>query len=369
MTGFETMIVPAGYTRTVPYQERRGAALGRSGHAVLNPNGVSAWRDPAADVWRQHGVWDVDRRGEPVLLRDTYFADVDFATDGLRPFLTHFAAAVRGVDPGAILFVEARPNHDDAILSEVAEPLVYAEHWYDSLTTRRKHYDPAQALNPETGELLTGETAVRQAYWAQLGLLVDRARRDGLVGPVLIGEFGLPFDLDRGAAYVTGDYAMHEAALTAYYDALDAHLLHATLWNYTPDNTNQWGDGWNGEDLSIFSRDQQENPADPDSGARALRGFCRPSVQRCAGQPVSQRFDAATGAYELVIDADPRHSPTQIFVPAVHYPDGGQWEVSDGQAAFGSDDRLLDWACTHTGPQWLRLWPSHARPRPWPDKE
>ena len=362
MTGLETMSVPAGYTRVVPYQDRRGADLVRAGHAELNPHGVSAWRDPAADVWRQHGVWDVDRRGEPVLLRDDYFADVDFAADGLRPFLARFAGAVRRVDPGATLFIEARPNSDDVILSEVDEPLVYAGHWYDSLTTRRKHYDPEQALNPETGELITGKDAVQQAYYRQLDSHIARAARDGLNGPVLIGEFGLPFDLDGGAAYTSGDYRVHEAALAAYYDALDAHLLHATLWNYTPDNTNRWGDGWNGEDLSIFSRDQQSDPSDLDSGGRALRGFCRPCVQRCAGTPTSQSFDPLTGAYELVIAADPRHNPTVVFVPPVHYPDGGQCEVSAGQVVPEPDDRLLRWTCSQTGQQWLRLWPTATQP-------
>lgn len=39
--------------------------------------------------------------------------------------------------------------------------------------------------------------------------------------------------------------------------ALDKNLLSFTLWNYAANNTNARGDGWNDEDLSLFSRDQQ----------------------------------------------------------------------------------------------------------------
>ncbi len=365
MTGFETMIIPAGFTRSVPYQERHSVELRRVGNVVLNPDGISAWRAPADDVWRRHGVWDVDSRGEPVLLRDDYFAGVDFAADGLRPFLSGFANAVRSVDSGAVIFVEARPNVDDVISRDIDEPIVYAGHWYDSLTTRRKQYDPARALNPETGDVINGEAAVSQAYREQLGLHKARARRDGLHGPVLIGEFGVPFDLDGGAAFATDDFSAQAMALSAYYDALDAHMLHATLWNYTPDNTNQWGDGWNGEDFSVYSGDQQDDVlTNPDSGARALRGFCRPAVQHCAGIPYSQKFDSAGGGFELVIDADPRHNPTVVFVPSVHYPSGVRHDVSDGQVTYDRSAQQLSWACHKPGRHRLRLRPSGPAKRP-----
>ncbi len=358
MTGFETMIVPAGFTRTVPQQERAGAALMKAGSVTLNAGAISAWRTPQADVWRQHGVWDVDARDEPVLLRDDYFASVDYARDGLQPFLSRFAAAVRRGHPGAIVFVEARPHIDDALAADIAPPVVYAGHWYDSLTTRRKQYDPALALNPETGELVEGKTAVRQAYHDQLRLHVERARRDGLDGPVLIGEFGVPFDLDGGSSFITGDYSAQRQALSAYYDAIDSHLLHSTLWNYTADNSNRWGDGWNGEDFSIFSRDQQDNPADIDSGGRAVAGFSRPTVQRCAGEPLAQRFDTDECVYELGLLADPETNPTEIFLPDIHFPAEIVAEASEGDLIYNRGDRLLMWFTTTSGEHTLHITPA-----------
>ena len=71
--------------------------------------------------------------------------------------------------------------------------------------------------------------------------------------PCLLGEFGLPFDLNRKKAYKTGDYSLHEKALSLYYDAIDENLLNSTIWNYTADNTHEEGDHWNGEDLSIVT--------------------------------------------------------------------------------------------------------------------
>lgn len=357
MTGFETMTVPAGFTCTVPRQIRDGATLRRDGEVVLNPAGVSAWRSAADDVWRRQGVWDVDGAGRPVLLDDAYFADLNFARDGLRPFLTQYAAAVRDAHPGAILFVEARPNVDDSVVSDVAPPVVYAGHWYDSLTTRRKQYDPTVALNPETGELIRGRAAVQQAYRDQLGLHVARARRDGLDGPVLIGEFGIPFDLEDGAGHTTGDFTPQVRALAAYYDALDAHMLHATLWNYTASNTNCWGDGWNGEDFSIFSRDQQDDPTDLNSGGRAVPGFCRPSVRACAGEPLNQRFELATGEYRLTIRAGDAPGTTTVYAPRLHYPAGVVMTASSGEVTYDKAAHCVTWWAVAAGEQTLRLRP------------
>ena len=102
------------------------------------------------------------------------------------------------------------------------------------------------------------------------------------------------------------------------YDALDALLLSSTQWNYTASNRNDAmiGDGWNQEDLSIWSADQIEDPADPDAGVRALHGFCRPWVRAAQGILVSQVFNGSD-TFECVIDVDPDiAADTEIFVPA-----------------------------------------------------
>jgi hypothetical protein len=120
----------------------------------------------------------------------------------------------------------------------------------------------------------------------------------------------IPFDQDNKVAYLSGDFSAHIAALDAYINGMDAHLLNYTIWNYTSDNTNARGDLWNDEDLSIFSRDQQTDPADI-------------NARKTAGTPQRMRWELATRTFAYTWLPGPTiDAPTEIFVPAVQYPDG-----------------------------------------------
>ena len=91
-----------------------------------------------------------------------------------------------------------------------------------------------------------------------------------------------------------------------YYDAVDANLLHSTIWNYTADNTNKSGDGWNDEDLSIFSEGKE----------RAVAGWKRPYPMATAGIPVSFRWDRKKGSFNYLFKADSAiTAPTVIYIP------------------------------------------------------
>lgn len=354
MTGFESMIVPAGHTRTVPRQVRHGVEKRIDGTLTLNPDGVSAWA--GADVWRAHGVWDVDARGEPVLLRDDYFAGVRFFADCLAPFAQRYARAMRTADPNAILFIEGEPHSLEPLAWPDTIPVVNAGHWYDSLTQRTKTYDPARAIVAETGETVQGTTAVRETFKTQIGRHVTRSERDLGGAPTLLGEFGVPFDLDDGAAFASGDFSAQAAALDTYYDVIDDLLIHSAQWNYTSDNTNRRGDGWNGEDFSIFSRDQQTDPADLNSGGRGLAGFCRPTVRACAGVPLRQTFERDNGRFELHIAANPAvAAPTEVYIPRLHYPGGPDIWVSHGRCEYNPVTQLLTWRCDKPGSQTLTV--------------
>lgn len=163
--------------------------------------------------------------------------------------------------------------------------------------------------------------------------------------PTVIGEFGIPFDMNNKKAYRTGDFSRQITALSMNYDALDSLLLHSTLWNYTADNTNQWGDQWNLEDLSIFSRDQKKSD-DIKSGGRAIKGFCRPYARKTAGTPLHMSFDLKKGRFLFIFDADPTVSePTEIFVPGIQYPEGVAVTVTNGQFQK-KDDCILIYADT-----------------------
>jgi hypothetical protein len=123
---------------------------------------------------------------------------------------------------------------------------------------------------------------------------------------------------------------------------MEANLLNCTLWNYTPDNSNARGDQWNDEDFSIFSRDQQTDARDIDSGGRALAAVVRPYPKATAGQPVRLSFDLRRRIFELAFRHEPGVSaPTEVFVPRLQYPDGCRVEVSDGTYRLHPDEQTL----------------------------
>ncbi|PPQ88431.1 hypothetical protein CVT26_004934, partial [Gymnopilus dilepis] len=150
--------------------------------------------------------------------------------------------------------------------------------------------------------------------------------------PTLIGEIGTPFDMDGKRSYGwtdggkhRGDYGPQERALDASLQGCDARdsipkgvlvkgkkrevrveeaqgaeeeeerdrqrrrqegSLSWTVWTYVPDDhSHEWGDGWNLEDLSLWSRDDldleedSESESDSDSGAEEAMDDDGDSVQ------------------------------------------------------------------------------------------
>lgn len=332
---------------------------------IFNPDGVSLWRPGYSCPWAQHGVWAAED-GRPRLLRPDYFAQVsgkpvDFIHDYLKPFLRRFIAAVREVQPEAVFFVEGIPGgtHPDWSAHD-APNAVNAAHWYDALTLFTKIYNDSLTFDFFGLQLVNGEEAVRQSYRDQLAHTKREARDKMGDIPTLIGEFGLPFDLFDKSAYTDGDFSPHIRALNNYYDALDANLLSATIWNYSADNTNERGDLWNDEDLSIFSRDQQSQPDDLDSGGRALAGIVRPYAMATAGTPEHMSFELATRTFEYVYTVDPDvKAPTEVYIPRLQYPAGIQVECEGAEFDDAPhEQRLRVRALPGAGQVVIRVYPA-----------
>ena len=189
-----------------------------------------------------------------------------------------------------------------------AGDLVYAPHWYDALTLLTKRYTSLAAVDELTGKVVVGAGRIRKSFAAQMAQCkADAAQRFGGI-PTLIGETGIPFDLNNKAAYHSGDFSKQAQALERTLRALEDNLFSCTLWNYTADNTNSHGDLWNDEDFSIFSRDQQANPADLNSGGRALEALVRPYPARIAGELLEMSFDSQRKVFRLVFRHDPQVS-------------------------------------------------------------
>ncbi|MDE2635461.1 MAG: cellulase family glycosylhydrolase [Chloroflexota bacterium] len=307
----------------------------------LDPQGATVWKDGCGDIWRAQGVWDVDSAGVPRLLRPAHFARADFRQDFLKPFSERFAAGIHAAMPAAQIFVEAEPFMPPPKYDS-ADKLVYAPHFYEGMTLFTRRFHPQLNFDLSRFRPLLGERAIRAYLRRQFGRFREFAHASMGDVPIVIGEFGIPFNMNGAEAYDTGDFTRQAQALDYNLGALDDNLLSYTLWNYTPDNSNARGDGWNGEDLSIFSRDQQRDPANIDSGGRALTAVVRPYARAIAGQPVHMRFDRARGRFTFCFRHDSAVSePTELFVPNSQFPEGYTVEVSDGEFEVLPDEQRV----------------------------
>ena len=350
-TPFQSMLLGAGFSQDVPEWGLGTASFKRLGTHQLNQAHQRAWKDNCDCVWRQNGVWDTQADQAPVLLHPDYFSvhdgkSVDFTNHYYRPFANRFAANIRQVHPGALIFLET--DFDRQITAwgnDDAQSIVYAPHWYDGYLVAKKEYNPWIGVDSQLRKVVFTPPLIRRSFHQQLARLKSPAEQALGGVPVIVGEFGIPFDLDDKRAYQTGDFSTQAKALQRSLHAIEDNLLDYTLWNYTPDNTNLHGDLWNDEDFSIYSPDQRRDPGDIHSGGRALQAVIRPFPIATAGELLAASFEPHRRKFCMEFRHDPAISaPTVIFVPTYHYPHGYSVGVSDGRYEIQySAQTLLYW--------------------------
>ncbi len=370
-TPYQSMLLGMGHKQTVGEWTLTPLGARQTQEVTIDPRGTTAWLPGYECLWKQNGVWDIDSQGQPHLLRPHHFAKahgrpINFGHDYLRPFINRYAAGIREVHPNAIMFVEADAISDSGIPQwgkDDAQNIVYAPHWYDALTLLTKQFRSGFTLDIRNMRPVVGKEAVQKAFNAQLKHRKDEAQQ--LMGdvPVVIGEVGIPYDLNNKRGLYTGDYRQQVAAMNASMTALEANLLNFTLWNYTADNTHERGDLWNDEDLSIFSEDDRRNPKNIHSGGRALQAVVRPYARATAGTPVRMSFNIETGVFEYIFRHDKTVlAPTEFFIPNYQYPQGYRVEVGDGEYEIQRETQTLLYRHTDIDvPHFIRVLPDPAR--------
>src|SRR3984885_2003567 len=354
------LLVSHGVTRSVPVLDFDPAAkaMVHKRDRTINPERISIWADDRSDPFEQAGAWKLNKDGTFEVLRDNFFErvgdrKVDFIEDYMGPFFASVAENIRAINPDWILFAELDPMagfFGPGFPADTPPNTVNAGHWYDVVTLATKNFNSNFSLDAMTGEIAAAAENLQARYERQLGKIARMSETVNGGAPTLIGECGIPFDLNGAEAYrafAAGDrtdapWTPHIIALDLMYNALDTLLISSTQWNYTASNRNDLaiGDGWNQEDLSIFSRDQQTNPADINSGGRALAGFVRPYALATQGIPRKLKFDRVTGLFEYTFDADPKVScATELFIPKLQYPSGCEIEVIGGVAEIDPDNQ------------------------------
>lgn len=344
-TPLDGLKVARGLEVRLPVLERGAGGMETVGEAVVNADKVSLWLDDGPDPFEAAGAWRL-RDGAAEVLDEDFFRVrdgrlLDHEHDFMLPFFGAVAETIRSVREDWLLFAEMCPYlmlQGKTFPKPMPERTVNASHWYDVEILRSKLFDPDGDLD-----------AARQRYQFQLGYI----RAMGLTlkeggAPSLIGEFGVPYDLNEGEAFdrwAAGErgeelWSAHATALGLMYDTLDALLLSSTQWNYTATNRNDLriGDGWNQEDLSIWSIDQATSADDPASGARGLAGFSRPYVRCAQGVIASMAFEAGDNRFTASIEADAGvDAPTEIFTPEWRFPQGVGVAVAGTEATWVHD--------------------------------
>ncbi|KAI3644243.1 hypothetical protein MP228_010407 [Amoeboaphelidium protococcarum] len=395
-TFLQSMLVGQGLSIKVDYYKFGALGPRKAGKVVLNSKQLRVWKDGFQCPYEAHGVYDLATQS---VIDDQYFFKVngkvvDAVDQFWFPFTKAFIKQVRAEHQNAIIFFEPpvmeNPPHWKKELDTLHHRLVFAPHWYDGITLMNKSFSKwwtvdyvgfkrnkyATILN----SISLGFNGVKNNFAGQLRTITgDGVERLGEV-PTLIGEIGIPFDMDNKNAYKRrrnettqrasklplvqsfmdcwkpkNVYQKQRNALDANMFGLEKNLLNFTLWNYCSSNCHKWGDQWNGEDLSLWSKDDyfydnaaeklkridsqaqdadsayvslksddaqlgrehtsfqfapisrgrercatspvklpsEEHPSSElNKGARALDAFLRPYARKVCGIPTSQSFDS-----------------------------------------------------------------------------
>lgn len=407
-TVWQSILTGSGRAVEVDTWDFGGLGPYKSGTVLVNPGGQSAWlTDKGPDlkygfkrcaewplgtcVWALHGIWDPERS---TLVNKEYFAtdpltgehaDYDYFTNHM--FMEHYRAyrdAIRDVFPDTIMFcqppvLEIPPNIKG---TEDDDPnMVHTPHWYDGVTLMTKKWNRlwnVDVLGVLRGRysspvfaIKLGETAIRNCFKSQLISIRQEGLENMGTHPCVFSESGIPYDMDDGYAFNTGDYTSQSLALDATNFAVEGSLAGFTLWNYTASNTHQWGDQWNGEDLSILSCDDPILPGTPlnpsgeavanaeadapstplfaaapvaaaeGKGYRAAEAFVRAVSIATHGQVLRHGFDLRNCTFSMEVSAGvptPTDAPAEIFLPEWHFPpddlqvavSSGKWDVVRG---------------------------------------
>ncbi|KAH0831249.1 glycoside hydrolase family 5 protein [Lanmaoa asiatica] len=344
-SGYPTLV--SHWTRSFPMPTRM------TSRGVLNSDKRSAWRldgpTQGKCVWEMHGVWGWDKtKSEGVVLRENYFAKhpvsgrkVDWYTDFYYPFLKRWSERVHSVvSKEKMLFVEPIPNEfcPESWTKENQVPnMVFVPHWYDLNVLFTKVFGDftvnVQGLSRGMFPLNAfywGQKGARDNYSLQIQNIIDVGHKVLGEMPILIGECGIPMDMNNKEALTTENWTLQYRMMDALMTALERSLASFTLWNYNPDNTDAHGDDWNGENFSWFSRqralppsllDFEQSSFTLDNGGRILPSVVRPYPAKIAGIPSRFDYDMNTGkfTFEWILTEESTSRETEIYIPSLIY--------------------------------------------------
>ncbi|KAI8380098.1 glycoside hydrolase superfamily [Blakeslea trispora] len=300
-TSFQGMLLGSGIPTKVEYWEFKWDGPKKTDQVLVDPGHLTAWLTetelqkvdaifgwkrsdtwPAGCIWANHGVWNKETQQ---LLKPDYFVTnpLDHRPthyiDYWKEHVVHYAQTLRAIHSRALLFVQPPVLEVPPEMPASLDRLVYAPHWYDGLTLVKKKWCSYNVdfINLNRGKygtgplrfiraLRVGEKAIRQCFVDQIQTIKTEGLQQIGEYPCILGEIGIPYDMETGQTRkedpisdIGNPLSSQNKALDANLNAMDKNLLSYSLWNYMSDNDPQWGDQWNGEDLSIWQSPSDES--------------------------------------------------------------------------------------------------------------
>ncbi|MDX1957904.1 MAG: cellulase family glycosylhydrolase [Leptospiraceae bacterium] len=346
---FQEMCLSEG----IPVSVSRSLQLGffrlPFGSVDLNGDSVSIWKTGSSCVWKNHGVWAYDPNGAPMLLKPNYFSkvngkQVDFFQDFMKPFVKKFKTNIQKVQKQFFIFMESDPTKLELEWNEPEKKgyagVVNATHWYDVVLLFTKRYFDWFGLHSFLRKPVFGKQKVLEAYLESIKMIRDMSMENMNSCPTVIGETGIPMDMEDRIAFKKQDYRLIEKAMDRILTSIERNFVNVTLWNYTPDNTHEFGDRWNEEDLSIYSKDTNSTYC-PDHG-RGTRAFSRPYPVSTTGIPKSVFFDMNKSLFKYSFESKGDSiGKCTIFLPEIHYKNGIAVTLSSGSYTYDKQNSLF----------------------------
>lgn len=252
------------------------------------------WQQMAQRVAEHPGVVGLELLNEPGW-GTAPSIDVWKATT-LNPFHTATIAWLRGLvgDGPIILFnntgIEAVGLSPVKHIHPDGANIIYAPHLYDA-------------------GLIAGDPYAGNVPEEHIAPLAQYSRDNGL--HALIGEFGVQLDAVGG-----------EAWLTDMVDALDAHRVSGTLWEYSQNEAL-----WNGEDLSLVDASGVERPI--------VDIYTRPYLRALAGTDSSFAWDPETRTATTAWTGD--GGVTEVALPPRIFTEDPRVAISGPGACYTID--------------------------------
>ncbi len=353
----QSILAGNGIPQTIATYRVGAVSLKHNGDKILNPDGISVWKNNEPGIWIKNGVMEKTDTCSYRLKNPAYFSEIDgkkinFNERHYAPFAKKYAKAIQSIDSSWVICVDDILFPYPMELPDLKEipgfKWMNGSHWYDDVTLVKKHYLPF--LGFYKGELVFGKKKVQKAYERTHADMIEATQQHFGNVPSLLGEFGIPFDMNNRKAYHTGDFKTQTKALDRSIRIAEKNLLSYTLWNYTASNTNERGDLWNGEDLSIFSLTQQSDTSDINSGGRALDAAIRPYPKKIAGTLITYDYDYRTRTLKIVFNAEYiSEYPTEVFLPEYVYGNGFNVSYSTGQLSFDEREHTLLYTSNEIG--------------------